>query len=331
MKEIKKIVELQELEIGFSRDRKMPLSLMSDISLSANEGEFIALIGQNGIGKSTLLKTLVKLHPCLSGEIFMQGKRIQDFSMHDFSKFVGYVSTEVIRTGNLKVQDLVSLGRYPYTNWIGKLTNHDQEMVDSALEMVGLNGLKHKNITEVSDGERQRAMIARTIAQDTKILILDEPTAFLDLPNRYDVLHLLKSLSHNQGKTIIFSTHDLGLVLHEVDKIWVMTESGVLEGCPEDLALSQAFDQLFPDSPISLDAKSGNFVYPFVPYKKIRVKGKGDRFNWTKKALERNSYELVEETNVPAVEIKENTWVLFQNNKSHTCYSIQELLGKIKI
>ena len=178
---------------------------MSDMSLSAKEGEFIALIGQNGIGKSTLLKTLVKLHPCLSGEIFMGGMRIQDFSMHDFSKFVGYVSTEVIRTGNLKVKDLVSLGRYPYTNWIGKLTNQDQEMVDSALEMVGLSDLKQKNITEVSDGERQRAMIARTIAQDTKVLILDEPTAFLDLPNRYDVLHLLKSLSHNQGKTIIFS------------------------------------------------------------------------------------------------------------------------------
>ena len=329
MNGINKIIELKGLEIGFSRGKKMPLSLMSDISLSAKEGEFIALIGQNGIGKSTLLKTLVKLHPCLSGEIFMQGKRIQDFSMQDFSKFVGYVSTEVIRTGNLKVRDLVSLGRYPYTNWIGKLTIQDQEIVDSAIEMVGLNDLKQKNITEVSDGERQRAMIARTIAQDTQVLILDEPTAFLDLPNRYDVLHLLKSLTHNQGKTIIFSTHDLGLVLHEVDKIWVMTESGVLEGCPEDLALSRAFDQLFPDSPISLDAKSGNFVYPLAPDKKIRIKGEGDRFNWTKKALERNNFELVEEPSVATIEIKENTWILYQDEESQTCHSIQELLEKI--
>ena len=110
-----------------------------------------------------------------------------------------------------------------------------------------------------------------------------------------------------------------------------MTNRGVLEGCPEDLALSQAFDQLFPDSPITLDAKSGNFVYPFKPYKKIRIKGEGDRFSWTKKALERNNFELVEEPTAATIEIKEDTWILYQDEESQTCHSIQELLGKIKI
>ncbi|MDX2444901.1 MAG: ABC transporter ATP-binding protein [Bacteroidales bacterium] len=331
MRESTNIIDIRELEIGFTKGKKKYLSLMDGIAMSADKGEFIALIGQNGIGKSTLLKTLVKLQPILSGDVYFKGDRIQEISLRNFSRFVAYVSTEVIRAGNLKVQDLVGLGRYPYTNWLGNLTTRDHEKVDSALEMVGLTKLKNKNITEVSDGERQRAMIARTIAQDTEVLILDEPTAFLDLPNRYDVLHLLKSLAHNKGKTVIFSTHDLGLVLNEVDKIWVMTEKGVLEGSPEDLAINSDFDQLFPGSPLRLDVHSGNFVYPINATKRIRLIGKGNRFHWTKKALERTGHLISEDAGIPQVEIIGNNWILIKEDDQYTCNSIQDLISKLGI
>jgi len=212
------LLRTEELEIGFRTAGTRNISLMSEISVNARQGELITLIGRNGSGKSTLLRSLMRLQPVLSGSILLNNRNIEDHSRREFAMLCGFVSTEAISTGNLSVYELVALGRFPYTNWIGKVRAEDRDLIDSSLERVGLMALKDKMLAEISDGERQRAMIARALAQDTDLLILDEPTAFLDLPNRYEVIKLLKDLTR-QGKSVIFSTHDLNIVIDQVDKI----------------------------------------------------------------------------------------------------------------
>jgi iron complex transport system ATP-binding protein len=318
------------MEIGFQKGRNSMHSLISGINAHADGGELVALIGQNGIGKSTLLKTIVRLQKSLGGHIFIREKDIREFRDDAFSALVGYVSTEVISVGNLTVHDLIGLGRFPYTNWYGKLRAEDEAIIRQSMEMVSLTGLADKNISEISDGERQRAMIARTIAQDTDILILDEPTAFLDLPNRYEVLQLLRYLSGEKGKLVIFSTHDLGMVLSSADKIWMMTKDHLIQGAPEDLVLNNSFNHLFPDSKASFDKDSGSFSYPREFHKKVVVKGSGNAFEWTKKALERKGFIPVKAGSPLQITVRlSNDTYEWEVNSSHDkkiVHSILELM-----
>ncbi len=328
------ILETESLVIGFRKSNRSPYVLFTDISVKAGKGELIAIIGQNGIGKSTLIKTLVRLLKPLSGKILVGGTPINDYSRTEFSRLVGYVSTEIIKVGNLTVTDMVSFGRFPYTNWLGRITNKDTEIILSALEMVGLQNLRHKNIAELSDGERQRAMIARSVAQDTEILILDEPTAFLDLPNRHDVLHLLGDLARKHSKTIIFSTHDLSLVINEADKIWMMTETGMFQGTPEDMALNNSFDRLFPHSAATFDIESGRFLFPPEFHRPLKLIGEGKVLFWTCKALERKGFLVNEsdKTDIIIHAFEENgkfIWKLTKNDVVEEFNSICELLQKV--
>lgn len=290
MKERNTILQISDLEIGFKKGGKSVHSLLSGLNADASGGELIALIGQNGIGKSTLLKTIVRLLDPLAGNIQIKEKEIRDYGDASFAELVAYVSTEVISVGNLTVHDLIGLGRFPYTNWYGRLNPEDEDAIWQAMDMVSLSPLADKNISEISDGERQRAMIARTIAQDTDILVLDEPTAFLDLPNRYEVLQLLRRLSGEKGKLVIFSTHDLEMVISTADKIWMMTGDELIQGAPEDLVLKGAFNHLFPDSKARFNKETGSFSYPREQHKKVMVKGKGTAYAWTRKALERKGF-----------------------------------------
>ncbi len=326
------ILVLKDLEIGFRKGRKTIASLLSGVNVSAGRGELVALIGQNGIGKSTLLKTIVRLHEQLSGEILFSNKDILDYTATELSSLVGFVSTEVIRVGNLTVRDLISLGRFPYTNWLGKLTQEDHELVNRAMEMVNLLNFADKNVSEISDGERQRAMIARTIAQDTDILVLDEPTAFLDLPNRYEVIQLLRNLSEEKDKLVIFSTHDLEMVINEADKIWMMTKDEMVNGAPEDLVLNGSFNHLFPGSKAVFNKESGSFSYLREGKKEIILSGAGTAFEWTKKALQRKGYIPVR--NGSSIKIHVNTnnandiieWLVSTKNEEFRVNSILELI-----
>ncbi len=326
------ILVLKDLEIGFRKGRKIIASLLSGMNVSAGRGELVALIGKNGIGKSTLLKTIVRLHEQLNGKIVFSGRDMPDYTASEFSSLVGFVSTEVIRVGNLSVRDLVSLGRFPYTNWLGKLTQDDHALVDHAMEMVNISELADNNVSEISDGERQRAMIARTIAQDTDILVLDEPTAFLDLPNRFEVLHLLRYLSEEKGKLVIFSTHDLEMVLNEADKIWMMTKDELIEGAPEDLVLNGSFKHLFPGSKAIFNKESGSFSYPREGKREIILTGSGTAFEWTKKALKRKAYIPVSNGSFIKIHVITNSatdrieWLISTKNGELKVNSILELI-----
>ncbi len=327
-----------DLTIGYS---KKPGSALSGIfNLSAKKAELIALVGKNGIGKSTLLKTLVKLQPPVSGKIFLKGKLLQDFSPKNLATFLSFVYTEPVHVNNLRVFDLVAMGRYPFTNWFGTNRDTDLKMINNAIRLTGIENLKEKNILHISDGERQRAMIARTLAQNTQIIILDEPTAFLDLTNKYEIVHILKKLTRDHNKTIIFSTHELNIAIEEADKIWLMTSDGIHQGAPEDLIFEKKFTSMFDKKDSAYISEKGELKVRKEFFKKIGLSGQGKEFQLTKKALERIGIECVpvidkeEQVSIQSLEhfiewnyISESTHIKFWN-----IYSlISHIRDKMKI
>ena len=216
------MIKLNNFSIGFSN----PL-LLSDISTTFSDGSLTALIGRNGTGKSTLMKALCGLNPNYSGEIFLDGMNLRDVSRPMLAKKIAFVNTQRPRLANLKCKDVVALGRSPYTAWHGKLSSEDSHAVRKALEIVGMVAYAQRDFNSLSDGECQKIMIARAIAQDTPYILLDEPTSFLDLPTRHELATLLKSLTQT-GKTIIFSTHELDIALKFSDYIALIDSSELI-------------------------------------------------------------------------------------------------------
>ena len=245
-------IRLHGLSLGFPQR-----TLFRDVNIDFRQGELTALIGRNGTGKSTLLRTIMGLQAPLSGRIDIDNQPLKDLTVREIASLVSFVSTDEIRVSNLKVADVVGLGRAPYTNWIGRLTEEDRRIVLRSLELVGMDSFMTKGIDTLSDGERQRVMIARALAQDTPIILLDEPTAFLDLPNKYEIGLLLRSLSHGQGKTILFSTHDLNIALELCDTIVMINEGRFLHGTPQEMIREGAIDRLFSGTSLTFDREKG--------------------------------------------------------------------------
>ncbi|MCB2195991.1 MAG: ABC transporter ATP-binding protein [Bacteroidetes bacterium] len=324
------ILKIHNLEIGYEVKRNKNNVLFTDINLTGNSGELIALVGKNGIGKSTLLRNIAGLQRAFQGEILYFDKPKDIYSRGEFARLISFVSTEILNVSNLRVFDLVSLGRFPHTNWLGKLKEKDISRSLQALDMVGMQDFKNKNVNEISDGERQRVMIARTLAQNTKMIVLDEPTAFLDLPNKYEIVHLLNSLSKNEHKTIIFSTHDLNIAIQEADKIWLMLDDKIVEGAPEDLILNDTFNHIFENSSLNFDKIKGDFRMKRKHTEKIGLIGEGSYYTWTKKALERLNFS-VEKGNESIRHIKVYTeqeqvvWELIPKEHQHLFNNIYDL------
>ena len=336
MKSPENILEINKLEIGYPVKGNTNNILFRNINLTGKSGELIALVGKNGIGKSTLLRNVSGLQSPLNGKISYFGKSKNEFSRTDFAQMVSFVSTEIVNVSNLSVFDLVSLGRFPHTNWLGKLKPEDVNKSVRALEMVGMSEFIHKNINEISDGERQRVMIARTLAQDTQIIVLDEPTAFLDLPNKYEIIHLLNTLSKDENKTVIFSTHDLNIAIQEADKIYLMLEDDVIEGAPEDLILNETFNKIFENSNLKFDKQKGDFKMQKSHLSKIGLLGEGSCYTWTKKALERLNFSVIKgNDSMMHVEIEKGNsfclWKLKNHERINEFKSIYELCSHLKL
>jgi len=289
---IEKLLSLSNLSVGY-RHRVV----LGNLNLSANECELVALIGRNGAGKSTLLRTVARLQPAISGEIRLANKLLGQYSRTELAGLLSMVSTEPVSVSYLTARQLVSFGRFPHTNWIGKLTAKDIALVEEAMQLTGITSLGDKNLNEISDGERQRAMIARTLAQDTSLILLDEPTAFLDMPNKYEVIHLLHRLTRTKRKTILFSTHDLNIAMQEADKLWLMIDGALYEGAPEDMVLNHQFSRVFEGTKLQFDDRKGEFNIRRKDMQSITLSGEGKAFFWTKKALERLGYTVRKEEN----------------------------------
>ncbi len=246
-------VQLHGLTLGYG-DR----ILFADAGIGFGWGEFTALIGRNGTGKSTLLRTVAGLARPLQGYITVNGHRTDAMSRREIAATIAFVSTEEVKVENLKVADVVALGRAPYTNWVGSLTDTDRAKVDRALSLVGMQAFARKGIGTLSDGERQRVMIARALAQDTPIILLDEPTACLDLPNQYEIGLLLRRLAHDEGKCIVFSTHDLAIALELCDTIALLEGGRFYYGTTDMLTESGDLGRLFEDTPLTFDTATRN-------------------------------------------------------------------------
>ena len=213
------------LSIGYGNDK----IIFSDISFAAAEGDLIALLGVNGIGKSTLLRTISGLQKSVSGRILIEGKELQSLSVQERAKLISIVLTERIFVDNISVKEFITLGRAPYTNWLGKLSQEDADEIERVIAIMKIEKLQHQLFNRISDGEKQKILIARALCQQTPVIILDEPTAFLDFKNKKDILELLSSIAKEMKKTVILSTHDIDAALAYCNKCWLMTEQKIFE------------------------------------------------------------------------------------------------------
>lgn len=234
------MIILKDFSIGYG-DRK----LLENINLTFEENALSALIGRNGTGKSTLLRAMASLNHNYSGNILVKGKDIGKLPAEILSKTVAFVNTEKVRIPNLKCRDIVAMGRAPYTNWIGHLQEIDRDIVASALDAVGMQEFANRTMDTMSDGECQRIMIARAIAQTTPVILLDEPTSFLDIPNRVHLVSLLKELTVSQNKTIIFSTHEIDIAQRFCDKIAVVNTPDLYYDSTENAARDKIIQKVF--------------------------------------------------------------------------------------
>jgi len=292
-------VELKEVSIGYRERLSSALVVKSNLSLHALGGEMIALIGGNGTGKSTLLKTIAGFQPPLSGEIYIHAKAFSAYTSEKLAREMSFVSTEIVRVANLTVSEMVGLGRFPYTGWFGQLGETDLAIVHEAIRHVGLSGYENRPVSRISDGERQRVMIARALAQDTPVMILDEPTAFLDISNKYEIVTILRKLADEQGKCIIYSTHDLNSALLSADHIWLMLGDRLVAGIPEDLALNGHLSGMFPGNPhLVFDPMKEDFRIRKENRGTIVLTATGSEKFAANKALERLGFEVIDESTV---------------------------------
>lgn len=251
-------LQTKSLSIGYSHKKGNHI-VAKNLNFSLNKSELIGLVGSNGIGKSTLLRTLCKVQNPLVGDIFVNNQNLNDYSFETLAETLSVVLTEIPASKNMTVVELVALGRQPYTNWLGTITENDKTHIISALKATEMLTSKDRKCYELSDGQLQRTLIARALAQDTSIIILDEPTTHLDLYHRASILKLLKHLTKTTGKTILFSTHEIDLAIQLCDQMLVMTPEESYFGDPCQLIDAGHFSKLFPKNLIDFDSEIGRF------------------------------------------------------------------------
>lgn len=249
---------VENLSVGYLK-KKNRIEIANQINFELSQGELIGLVGANGIGKSTLLRTLTRVQPTLAGNIYLNEKAIETITNMEFAKAMSIVLTEGPVSNNLSVSELIALGRQPHTNWIGALHQNDLEIVNQALKATSLTELRNKKCYELSDGQLQRVMIARALAQDTDLILLDEPTTHLDMYHKAYILKLLKDLSRDTNKTILFSTHEIELAIQICDKLIVMTDNKVLFDTSKNLIAQNVFQNLFPKDLITFEEELQRF------------------------------------------------------------------------
>jgi iron complex transport system ATP-binding protein len=278
------VLSTQHLTIGY-RKKGTENVIQHDLNLQLESGKLVGLIGPNGSGKTTLLRTIAGLLKPIDGKILIDGKHLLLLSQHEKALNVSFVLTEKVDIANADVFDMVSFGAFPTTIG-GKSFRRRQKKSFQALQMVRMETMMHRLVSELSDGERQRVMIAKALAQDTPIILLDEPTAHLDVPNRVGIMLLLHKLAHTTGKIILLSTHELDLALQAADLIWLMSENEGIEcGVPEDLVFSGSFNRVFASNSYFFNEANGNFSLNYPLNGKVSVSGNKTRLYWTLRAL----------------------------------------------
>lgn len=291
------------LSIGYKAKGQPDRVVASDLNLDLQPGEFVCLLGPNGAGKSTLIRALAGMESPLGGSIEISGTDIETLSPKQRARQISVVLTESLPVGMFSARSLVALGRHPHTSWTGNLTDLDQDRIEWALATVDATSLADRQVSELSDGERQKIMVARALAQEASIMLLDEPTAYLDLPRRVELMRTLRELTRKEGLSVLLSTHDLDLALRSADRLWLFSEDGKLvTGMPEELALEGTLQAAFASDKLDWDEEQGSFRLHREPSKFVYLEGKGAAYSWTRRALARIGYGVI--ANVEGSEIR---------------------------
>ena len=323
-------IHLAELCIGY-RLRRTAHPVAEGLSATIRSGELTCLLGRNGAGKSTLLRTLAGFQAPLGGSIRLLDRELSAYSDRELSHRMGVVLTDKCDLTNMTVTELVALGRAPYTGFWGTLAPADRAEVERAIAAVGIESLVGRKIQTLSDGERQKAMIAKALAQQTPVILLDEPTAFLDYPSKVEIMQLLHRLTRETGKTIFLSTHDLELALQIADRIWLMKRGAPLvTGTPEDLSIDGTLTDFFPRQGIAFDPATGLFRIEHRYRQQVRLLGTGIRRDMAEKALRRIGIDPSAEASEMTVVVTEEAFLLQREGAEIRCRTIAELINQLE-
>lgn len=309
------VLEGRQVATGYRKGRHQAV-VHRGLDFTLRAGELVCLLGGNGTGKSTLLRTLAGVQPALGGRLRLLGRPLADYGVRERSTAIGLVLTERVQAGGLTVFELAALGRQPYTGYFGRLTRHDRERVRQALEAVGMEEKAAASVAELSDGERQKVMIAKVLVQECPLILLDEPTAFLDVTSRIEVMDLLHRLAREERKAVLMSTHDVEQALALADRLWLMRrDGGWLCGATEDVVLSGGMDRLFGASAVTFDRMSGGYSFRHGQLRPVRLEAADEVLrHWAQNALVRQGYRDVAEGAAPALPLlvvkspQELTW-----------------------
>ncbi len=318
------ILTTQDLTIGYKRKEGESL-LFENLNLSLPEGQLICFMGSNGIGKSTLIRTLAGLQKPLSGRIMYKNE-----INYEAAQKISVVLTDRITATNLTVSELITYGRYPYLDWTIYLREKDIAIIQDAIQKVRIEHLQSKRLFELSDGQMQMVMIARALAQDSEVILLDEPTAHLDLNNRVEIMNLLRHLSRTTRKSILVATHELDLALQTADLIWLAgKDKNIQTGIPEDLVLDGSFDEIFQFK--GFDLKTGRMHHMAYRNTTIQLTGTGYEFLWTKNALERCGFCVTESAQPIRIEIQTTggkfQWFVQENQKISMASTLSQVIN----
>ena len=311
-------ISIKNLSIGYFLKGGRQKLVKSDITQELYQGELTCLLGSNGSGKSTLLRTLAGFQSALNGEVLYDRKSLKDYSDAERSLLIGLVLTDKIYAGGISVFDLVSLGRHPHTGFFGSLKEHDKQVVADSMQKVGIAHKSGSYVSELSDGERQKAMIAKALAQECPVILLDEPTAFLDIGSRFETMHLLKELAVKEQKSILISTHDIESAIRMADRFWLIDkELPFTSGIPEDLILNDTFSHFFDRDSSYFDKLTGTLQVVQENTKEIYLSGDALSCFWISNALIKSGFKPIRENDgFPHIHCDCMNVYLFRNKES---------------
>jgi iron complex transport system ATP-binding protein len=334
MKTQETVIDIVNLTVGY-RSRNKAHPVIRYLNAGLKKGEMVCLVGRNGIGKSTLIRSMAGIQPLLEGQVLINGKPANAYSVAEMARTISLVLTDRIFAGNLKVEELVSLGRYPYTNWLGSLSGKDRDRIQWAMDICDIREFNHQSIGELSDGQLQKVLIARALAQDGDIILLDEPTAHLDLPNKIAILKLLKNLCDQTGKSILMATHELDFAFQMADRIWmVVGKDELISGVPEDLILDHSFERLIDHESVDFNLENGRFSINHEKKWFCRLEGDPPALFWTLNALHRLRWEVVEKDAPVKISVCKKDgqyiWEIIHSGQSDQLSNMEEVVNILK-
>ncbi|GGE96279.1 iron complex transport system ATP-binding protein [Chishuiella changwenlii] len=309
------ILRLENLTIGY-RSKE----IVSSINVTIHKNELITILGKNGAGKSTLIHTILGFQKAINGEIILKNKPLSKISAQEIAQEIAVVLPRLTVVPKIKVSELVAMGRLPYHKILKEKSIQEEQLIDEVFDLVGINELKNKYATEISDGQLQLVMIARALCQDAKLIILDEPTSNLDLANQYKIFNLLNELKSKTDKSFLMITHEVNLALENSDKIWWIENEILSEGIPEQLAFEHQIIQKLSNQNLLYSQDKSKFSQPKEYQKSVHIKGDSELAYWVKNAFLRNGF-LVENKDENHIEITENN-IIFDGEKFENIQAI---------